>query len=97
LQEEGQTPGANGLLDVFVVSGEDDRVDALRALAELRAAGLAADVDYAGRSQNAQIKHANRLGTRFVVILTGDKATVRERGREDREVGRDQLTSELRS
>jgi histidyl-tRNA synthetase len=88
LQEEGRAADADRQLDVFVVADERARVDA---------AGLAADVDYAGRSDNAQIKHANRLGPRYVVILAGDKATVRERGRDDREVARGELVAELRS
>jgi histidyl-tRNA synthetase len=95
LQEEGQAADVNGLLDVFVVAAEADRVKTLQTLSELRGAGLAADADYAGRSQNAQIKHANRLRSRYVVILGDGKATVRERGCEDREVARDELVSEL--
>jgi len=96
LQEEGRAADRDGSLDVFLVAGESERVEALQTLSELRAAGLAADADYAGRSQNAQIKHANRIGSRYVVILSGQEATVRERGREDREVARADLVSELR-
>ncbi|HEY1365587.1 MAG TPA: histidine--tRNA ligase [Gaiellaceae bacterium] len=74
-------------VDVFVATdGGVDRAAVLRVLADLRHAGVSADADYAGRSLNGQIKLANRLGTRYTVILGEDGATVRERGREDAKV-----------
>jgi histidyl-tRNA synthetase len=38
-------------------------------LQELRQAGLAADMDFEGRSLKAQMSMADRLGASFVVIL----------------------------
>lgn len=96
LQEEGGGQQLDGKLDVFLVSGGADRADLLRVLAELRDAGLSADTDYSGRSQNAQVKHANRLGARYVVIVDDDTATVRERGKQDRDIARPDLAAELR-
>jgi histidyl-tRNA synthetase len=39
---------------------------------ELRRAGLSAEVDLAGRGLKGQLKHADRLGARQVLILEGD-------------------------
>jgi histidyl-tRNA synthetase len=83
LEEEVGAAETDGRLDVFLVCADADRTDALTALGALRAGGLSADTDYLGRSLNAQIKHANRLAPRYVVIADGTTATVRERGKED--------------
>jgi len=82
-----------GKLDVFIVT--DDKEPLLPLLAELRHRGVAADVDYAGRSRNAQVKHAQRLDPRRIVLVDGDTATIRERGREDETVGLDELVTRL--
>jgi histidyl-tRNA synthetase len=83
LEREGVGAEADQV-DVFVAAdGDVDRTSVLRVLADLRSAGVSADADYAGRSLNGQIKLANRLGTRYTVILGESEATVRERGRED--------------
>ena len=95
LEEEAGALEPGGDLDVFLVSADGDRRDALRTLAELRDAGLRADTDYAGRSHSAQIKHANRLEPRYVVILDGETARVRERGRDDREIPKRELGAAL--
>jgi histidyl-tRNA synthetase len=95
LEEELGKPGRDGRIDVFLVCVDDDRRDALRMLAELRARGFSADTDYAGRSFNAQIKHAGRLAPRYVVILDGATATVRERGAADRSLPRESLAEAL--
>jgi len=68
-------------LDAFVVT--DDRAALLPVLAELRRAGVAVDADYAGRSRNAQLKHAQRLDPRRIVVVEDSTATIRERGKED--------------
>jgi histidyl-tRNA synthetase len=68
-------------LDAFVVT--DDRAALLPVLAELRRAGVAVDADYAGRSRNAQLKHAQRLDPRRIVVVDDSTATIRERGKED--------------
>jgi histidyl-tRNA synthetase len=68
-------------LDAFVVT--DDRAALLPVLAELRRAGVAVDADYAGRSRNAQLKHAQRLDPRRIVVVEDSTATIRERGKKD--------------
>src|SRR5262249_36022625 len=68
-------------LDAFVVT--DDRAALLPVLAELRRAGVAVDADYAGRSRNAQLKHAQRLDPRRMVVVEGRTAPPGERGKKD--------------
>jgi histidyl-tRNA synthetase len=80
-------------LDVFIVA--DDRAPLLPLLAELRHRGVAPDVDYADRSRNAQVKHAQRLDPRRIVLVEGDSATIRERGREDETVSLNELVARL--
>jgi len=81
-------------LDAFIVT--DDKGPVLPVLADLRRAGVAVDVDYAGRSRNAQVKHAQRIDPEHIVVVDGDTATIRTRGREDRRVPLDQLPAALR-
>jgi histidyl-tRNA synthetase len=70
--------------DVFFVTDDGaDRDRILPLLAELRRRGLRADMDYAGRSTKGQLTQASRLGAGWTVIVEGEKATVREQGRED--------------
>jgi histidyl-tRNA synthetase len=71
--------GAEGAgIDVFVVA-EDGRRDRALALAtELRQAGLRTDLDLAGRSVKGQMKQADRLGARRVVILEADGVQLRD-------------------
>ena len=57
-------------LDVYVVSFSDEARAAAFGLAqELRGAGLAAELDLAGRSPKGQLKQAGRSGARFAVLL----------------------------
>jgi histidyl-tRNA synthetase len=95
LEHEGRAAKPRGL-DVFFVLGEDaPREQVLAALAEARRAGLAADVDYAGRSLKGQLTQAGRTGARTVAVVDGDLVTLRERGRDDRTVGLDEVVVTL--
>ena len=59
--------------DAFVaVADPAQRQRAMVVAAELRHAGLAVEVDLAGRSLKSQLKHANRIGARSVLILEAD-------------------------
>lgn len=61
-------------LDVFVAAVEGTEKKAvLETLNSLRSAHLSADADFMGRSLKAQMKHANRLGARFAVIVGGEE------------------------
>ena len=71
-------------LDVFLaVEPEGPRPLALRWLAELREAGVAADADYGGRSLKGQLTQAGRAGARTIVIIGPAGATLRRRGQQD--------------
>src|SRR6476646_3832321 len=59
--------------DAFVAIADPGQRERAMALAvELRHAGLSAEVDLAGRSLKSQLKHANRIGARRVLILEAD-------------------------
>ncbi|HET7455449.1 MAG TPA: histidine--tRNA ligase [Solirubrobacterales bacterium] len=59
--------------DVFVaVADPGQRQRAMALASELRHAGISIEVDLAGRSLKGQLKHANRIGARRVLILEAD-------------------------
>ena len=65
--------------DVFVAASDGERERALVLVAELRGAGLRADLDLAGRSMKGQMRHADRLAARHAVLLEeGGTAQVRD-------------------
>ena len=69
LDEEEEPAGR----DAFVAIADDGQRQRAMALAtELRHAGLSAELDLAGRSLKGQLKHADRIGARRVLILEAD-------------------------
>ncbi len=70
-------------LDVFVVVDGGDRAAAQVLLQELRDAGLAADMDYAGRSAKGQLSQAGRTGASTVVVVRADDVVLRRSGDAD--------------
>jgi histidyl-tRNA synthetase len=80
-------------LDAFVVAAEPP----LALLADLRRAGVAADADYLGRSQNAQLKYAQRLDPRRIVVVDGERATIRAKGEPDEQVPLGEVARRLAS
>ncbi|MDD5747598.1 MAG: histidine--tRNA ligase [Actinomycetota bacterium] len=61
-------------LDVFVATvGPDAREFAFSLLRMLRRSGISADIDYLSRSLKSQMKHADRLGAKLVVIAGGEE------------------------
>jgi histidyl-tRNA synthetase len=61
--------------DAFVAAADDSQRQRALALAkELRNAGLAVEIDLAGRGLKGQLKHADRIGARRVLILESDGA-----------------------
>jgi histidyl-tRNA synthetase len=80
-------------LDAFIVT--DELQPLLPVLAELRRAGVAVDVDYGGRSRNAQLKHAQRLDPLRIVVVEGESATIRRPKEQDVQVSIDQLVQAL--
>lgn len=56
--------------DVFIATlGDKAREEAFRLMYSLRSKGLAAEMDLMGRSLKAQMKYANKLDSRFALIL----------------------------
>jgi histidyl-tRNA synthetase len=84
-------------LDVFLVVDGGSRPDALALLAQLRARGIAADTDYAGRSLKGQLTQAQRSGADDVVIFRDGAITLRRRGEPDVDVQPDELLERLAS
>jgi histidyl-tRNA synthetase len=82
-------------IDVFIAVDGGSRTDALALLAELRARGVAADSDYAGRSLKGQLTQAQRTGAQTTVIFGASGITLRRRGEQDVAVQRDELLEEL--
>ncbi|KQR56343.1 histidine--tRNA ligase [Brevundimonas sp. Leaf168] len=73
---------------VVIVFSEDDMAHYLTAVAELRAAGIAAEL-YLGRAgMKAQMKYADRRGAPVVVILGGDEIAAGEVTIKDLDAGR---------
>ncbi len=69
LGEDEEAPGR----DAFVAAaGESQRGRAMALVVELRTAGLSAELDMAGRGLKSQLKHADRIGARRLVILEED-------------------------
>ena len=72
LEHEGAPAPADEGIDVFFVCANDaDRAGVLAKVLELRAAGLRADADFAGRSVKGQQTQAERLGAKRVVVVDG--------------------------
>ncbi len=69
LDEEEEPAGR----DAFIAVADDgDRQRAMALTTELRHAGFSAELDLAGRSLKGQLKHADRVGARRVLILEAD-------------------------
>ena len=80
---------------VFVVVDGGSRDAAQTVLQELRRAGVAADMDYAGRSTKGQLSQASRSGASSVVILRESDAVVRAAGRQDETVALGEVVATL--
>jgi len=89
---------------VFVAGlGEAGHEAAVKVTFDLRGRGVSADMDYTGRSLKAQMKVADKLGARYVVLLGEDEiargvATVRDmRTSEQESVPLSELAARLAS
>lgn len=68
-----QTPNAPQLIAFLVMLGDNARAAGPRILHDLRAAGIACDCDYVGRSMRAQMREANRQNAKFALLLGDDE------------------------
>jgi histidyl-tRNA synthetase len=86
MEDEGVT-AAPPTIDVFFALEEGaPRSEVARMLADLRAAGLAVDTDYAGRSLKGQQTQAARLGAASTVVVGSESAVLRRPGQADEPV-----------
>lgn len=98
---EGQH--SDSYLEIFLaVQDEKWAGQALKVLDRLRKAGIRADRDYNGRSMKAQMKYADKLGARIVVLMgenevNGGFFTLRDMvSREQQEVSAEDLIPRLK-
>jgi histidyl-tRNA synthetase len=85
LMSAGELPVAPNLVDLFVARAAADAGPAALALSvEARRAGLSAQVELSARSLKGQLKHADRIGARYVAII-GDEVTISLRNMESGE------------
>jgi histidyl-tRNA synthetase len=77
LMAAGEQPIAPDAVDLFVALAVAEGGRAAFALAnEARQAGLRAQMELAGRSLKGQLKHADRIGARYVAIIGDDAERV---------------------
>jgi histidyl-tRNA synthetase len=69
---------SSAIVDVYVALAKPERRRTAFALAhEARRAGMAAQLETAGRSVKGQLKHADRIGARYVAIVGEDGVTLK--------------------
>jgi len=74
LEKQNLLPANASPTDAFIVAlGEGVQADAFKILCDLRAKGLKANMDFAGRSMKAQMKQANKADALFAIILGEDE------------------------
>ncbi|GEK33365.1 histidine--tRNA ligase [Kurthia sibirica] len=57
-------------LDLYIVAMDDSaKLKAVELISSFRAKGIAADIDYAGRKMKGQMKAADRLNAKYVIVL----------------------------
>ena len=82
-------------IDVFVVVDGAARADAQVLVQQLRRAGVAADLDHAGRSVKGQLSQGARSGAPSLVVLRPDGAVIRRAGAQDEAVARGEVVATL--
>jgi histidyl-tRNA synthetase len=74
LMAAGELPVAPELVDLFVAVAAPPAARSAFALAsEARRAGLSSQMELTGRSLKGQLRHADRLGARYVAIVGDDR------------------------
>jgi histidyl-tRNA synthetase len=77
LMAGGDTQIEERSLDLYLAF-EHARLDAFETLTSAREAGLAAQMELAGRSLKGQQKQAERLGARYFAVVEGDSVRLRD-------------------
>ena len=76
MEAEGKTFANDPALDVYIVTlGDSARRPGFKLLRELREAGIRSDMDYMDRKMKAQMKSADRLHARTVILIGEDEVT----------------------
>lgn len=74
LEKQGKLPEEPPLTDIYIAStGERAAEYAFRLTNELRESGISCECDHMNRSLSAQMKYANRVRARHVVIIGDDE------------------------
>jgi histidyl-tRNA synthetase len=74
MEAEGKSFASEPNLDVYIVTlGEVAKRPAAKLLRELRKVGIRSDMDYLNRKMKAQMKSADRLNARAVVLIGEDE------------------------
>jgi histidyl-tRNA synthetase len=95
LLASGEHPVTVAPVDLYVAF-EAARADAFETLTAAREAGLAAQMELAGRSLKGQLKQAERLGARFFAVVEGESVRLRDLAAGTEEtVDRDALVERL--
>ena len=96
-----ESSGSKAVLDIFVATAGKTHQKAFIFMDELRRKGLSCDMDYEDKSLKAQMRRAEKLGARFVVIfgeeeIKQDKVILKDmESGEQKEVGIDYITGQL--
>ncbi|SOC02409.1 histidyl-tRNA synthetase [Ureibacillus xyleni] len=70
LEAEGVELEVGDALDIYVVAiGEEAKLKSAELISSFRTKGIAADMDYVDRKMKAQMKSADRLGAKFVIVI----------------------------
>jgi histidyl-tRNA synthetase len=77
LMAAAERPTSLRSLDLFVAH-DDARDQAFAILSDALRAGLAAQMEVAGRTLKGQLKHADRLGARYVAVVEGGHIALRD-------------------
>jgi histidyl-tRNA synthetase len=73
LEKNGRAAPVRAPEVFFVTADAEGAIEALRRGAELRAAGVACDLDPRGGKMKAQFKQAERVGARYALVLGGNE------------------------
>ncbi|MEO7717686.1 MAG: histidine--tRNA ligase [Capsulimonas sp.] len=68
-----EVPLPDGPTAFFVTLGDAGRTAAIKLLSDLRKAGIAADIDYTGRTMKTQMRAATLVNAKYALILGDDE------------------------
>ncbi|UJS27015.1 histidine--tRNA ligase [Macrococcoides canis] len=78
IEAEGIELDVEESVDIFVVTMPETVKEAVKIVAELRNAGIRADMDYLGRKMKGQMKQADRIQATYTVVLGSNEIETSE-------------------